>query len=246
MKMDYNVLSQDYDLTRDISVDTLKRIVSRTDFRPETKVLDFGCGTGNYTCAVKKLTNAAVCGVEPSDGMREKAIAKKMDIAFLKGDHTKIPVEDSSIDLLYMTDVIHHVPDLHVMFREFCRVLKPDGLICILTESHEQIASRFWSVYFPATVPAEQARYPDVDVVLGAADDCGLSLREVEITDHPQRVEITPEFMKLVENKGYTLFRLISEAEFADGLATLKQDFEKGVAIDTDHGESFIWLAKKM
>jgi len=246
MKMDYNVLSQDYDLTRDINMDTLKRILSKTDFRPDTTVLDFGCGTGNYTCAVKKLTNAVVYGVEPSDGMRAKALAKQMDIAFLKGDHMGLPVGDASVDLLYMTDVIHHVPDLYCMFREFYRVLKPDGLICILTESHRQIETRFWSAYFPTTVLAEQNRYPDIPVIIDAAAECGLALHALESTDHPQQVQITPAFVKLVANKGYSMFRLICDADFEKGLADLKRDFEKNAVIETEHGESFVWLAKKI
>ena len=246
MKMDYNVLSQDYDLTRNINIDTLKRILSKTDFHSGTKVLDFGCGTGNYTCAVKKLTDAHVYGVEPSDGMREKAMAKEMDIAFLKGDHTGIPVDDTSIDLLYMTDVIHHIPDLRRMFHEFYRVIKPKGFICILTESHKQIESRFWSAYFPSTVPAEQNRYPDIDVILNEAIECGFILHELETTDHPHQISITPEFVNLVEHKGFSMFRLISDFDFESGLSDLKRDFEKNVVIDTTHGESFIWLVKKI
>ena len=242
--MDYNILSQDYDLTRNINVDSLKRILSKTNFTHDTKVLDFGCGTGNYTCAVKKLTNAIVFGVEPSDGMREKAIAKQMDITFLKGDHTGIPVDDNIIDLLYMTDVIHHVPDLRSMFSEFYRVLKSDGRICILTESHKQIESRFWSAYFPATVTAEQNRYPDIDIIIASANKCGLILDEIETTDHPYQTQITPEFINLVENKGFSMFRLISDEDFDSGLSGLKRDFEKNIIIDTNHGESFIWLKK--
>jgi Methylase involved in ubiquinone/menaquinone biosynthesis len=242
--MDYNILSQEYDLTRNINVDSLKRILSKTNFTHDTIVLDFGCGTGNYTCAVKKLTNAIVYGAEPSDGMREKAIAKEMGITFLKGDHTNIPVEDNSIDLLYMTDVIHHVPDLRSMFSEFYRVLKSDGRVCVLTESHKQIESRFWSAYFPATVTAEQNRYPDIDTIIESANECGLVLDEIAVTDHPHQIQITPEFVNLVENKGFSMFRLISDTDFDNGLSALKHDFEKNIVIDTNHGESFIWLIK--
>ncbi|MDR0272461.1 MAG: class I SAM-dependent methyltransferase, partial [Clostridiales bacterium] len=69
--IDYNFLSLDYDLTRDINVDTVKRILSKSNIDENSNVLDFGCGTGNYICAIKKLTNANAFGAEPSDGMRE-------------------------------------------------------------------------------------------------------------------------------------------------------------------------------
>lgn len=244
MKMDYNALSQDYDLTRNINIDTVKRLMSKIEIDSETKMLDFGCGTGNYTCAVKKLTMADVYGVEPSDGMRQKAIEKNAGVTFLEGDHSAIPSNDNFFDFIYMTDVIHHVPDLHIMFQEFYRVLKPNGLICILTESHQQIESRFWSAYFPSTVTAEQSRYPDIDTILKAANECNLTFHELETTDHLHQIQITPEFVNLVEQKGFSMFRLISDADFDFGLSALNQDFRNNVVINTNHGESFIWLIK--
>jgi len=244
MKMDYDSLSQDYDLTRSIKLDTVKRLTGKIDFSADTRVLDFGCGTGNYAHAVKKLTGADVYGVEPSDGMREKAVEKASGAVFLKGDHTGIPLSSLSIDLAYMTDVIHHVPDIKAMFCELNRVLKPKGLICVVTESHKQLETRFWSAYFPATVAVEKKRYPDIGVIIDAAAACGLSLQALDTTDREQELCISPEFMELVERKGFSMFRLISDVDYESGLKTLRRDFEKKTVIHTDHGESFVWLAK--
>jgi hypothetical protein len=41
------------------------------------------------------------------------------------------------------------------------------------------------------------------------------------------------------------MFRLISDVEFERGLSDLKRDFMNNVTIETKHGESFIWFAKK-
>jgi ubiquinone/menaquinone biosynthesis C-methylase UbiE len=244
MKMDYDALSRDYDLTRSIKLDTVKRLTGKIDFSTDTRVLDFGCGTGNYTHAVKRLTGAEVYGVEPSDGMREKAAEKVSGAVFLKGDHTGTPLSSLSIDLAYMTDVIHHVPDIKAMFCELNRVLKPKGLICVVTESHKQIETRFWSAYFPATVAAEKKRYPDINVIVDAAAACGLSLQSLDTTDREQEFLIPREFMELVERKGFSMFRLISDADYESGLKTLRRDFENKSVIHTDHGESFVWLTK--
>ena len=184
--MDYNILSQDYDLTRNINIETVKRILTRINIGEATFVLDFGCGTGNYICAIKKLTNANAFGVEPSDGMREKAQAKSSDIEFKKGDHTSIPFNDGFFDFIYMTDVIHHVPELNSMFSEFSRVLKPNRSVCILTESHTQLETRFWSEYFPATITAEKERYPDIPDIIASAEQCGFKVDEIMTTDIEQ------------------------------------------------------------
>jgi len=242
--MDYNILSQDYDLTRSINIETVKQILSKMNIYENSTVLDFGCGTGNYTWAIKKVTNANVFGVEPSDGMRKKAQEKGTEIEFREGDHTSIPFDNDFFDLIYMTDVIHHVSNLNSMFAELQRVLKSSGKICILTESHKQIETRYWSAYFPATVTAEKERYPDIADIISAANQCGLSQDEVVNTAQEHIQAISSDFVKLVENKGFSMFRLISDEAFSDGLKRLKEDYENKVEIKSNHGETFLWLKK--
>ena len=244
MTMDYNILSQDYDLTRNINIDSVKEILSKVKIDVNSYVLDFGCGTGNYACAIKKLTNANVYGVEPSDGMRKKAQDKGAGIDFRKGDHNHIPFDDAFFDLIYMTDVIHHVPDLKAMFTEFYRILKPSGAVCILTESHKQLETRFWAAYFPGIVPVEKERYPDIPDIVSSANECGFSVKDIVNTDAEKTFEISSDFVKLVENKGFSMFRLISDEEFENGLRRLKEDYESKVLIKSHHGETFLWLER--
>jgi ubiquinone/menaquinone biosynthesis C-methylase UbiE len=126
--IDYNVLAKKYDLTRTADFDILNRFVEEIPLDGKT-ILDFGCGTGNFAFALSKLTTAKVYGIEPSDGMIEKAAAKNIDVK--KGDHSDIPFDDDFFDFIYMTDVIHHIPDLNTMFTELMRVMKSDGLVCV-------------------------------------------------------------------------------------------------------------------
>ena len=240
--IDYNILARDYDLTRTANMDTLNRFAAEIPLDGKT-ILDFGCGTGNFTYALSKLTTAQAYGAEPSDGMREKARAKGLDVR--KGDHAGLPFEDDFFDFIYMTDVIHHVPDLDMMFAELRRVCKPGGFICVLTESHEQLATRFWVKHFPATVAAERARYPDIPAIQSAAEATGLSLHKCVSTDAPHEVTVSEDFVRLVENKGYTMFRLITDAEYQAGLAALRADYESGEPIACSHGETLLWLKKE-
>lgn len=118
MLVDYNELANKYDLVRKENVDTINRFLEFQSFSDETKILDFGCGTGNFACALKKITNANIYGVEPADEMRQKAIDKNAGVIFEKGYHEKIPFSDNFFDFIYMTDVIHHIPDINLMFKE--------------------------------------------------------------------------------------------------------------------------------
>jgi len=245
MKMNYDILSRDYDLVRNANIDTLDRIISKANVVENTFVLDFGCGTGNYACVMKKLTGANVFGVEPSDGMRQKAQEKSKEIQFRKGDHAFIPFDNNFFELIYMTDVIHHVPDISVMFTELYRVLKLNGKVCILTESHEQIEARFWSAHFPATVTAEKQIYPVISEIVSSASQCGFLLEDIIKTDCRQSFTISPEFVNTVENKGFSMFHLISDEDFSNGLKRLKEDYENKVVINSYHGQTLLWLKKE-
>jgi hypothetical protein len=143
-----------------------------------------------------------------------------------------------------MTDVIHHVPDINSMFAEFFRILKANGKICILTESHRQIETRFWSEYFPATVTAEKKRYPDISQITAAAEKRGFLTDETIDTSVEQTFNISADFVKLVENKGYSMFRLICDEDFENGLKRLKEDYENKIMINSNHGETLLWLKK--
>jgi ubiquinone/menaquinone biosynthesis C-methylase UbiE/GNAT superfamily N-acetyltransferase len=241
MIIDYSLLAEDYDLTRTANINIINLFAAEIPLDGKT-ILDFGCGTGNYANVIKKLTTADIYGVEPSENMREMALAKGLDIR--TGDHANVPFEDAFFDFIFMTDVIHHVPDMNMMFSEFYRVLKPGGLICILTESHQQLETRFWVRYFPTTVAVEKQRYPDIPEIIEAAISVGLEEHRVIKTDADSEMTISEDFIKLVEKKGFSMFRLIDEADYKAGFESLKKDYENKLTINNNHGETLLWLRK--
>ena len=142
MPINYDEASQTYDSTRKSDSDLLSRFAGRVSLSADTSVLDFGCGTGNYLVEIRNRYGCRCCGVEPSAGMRRQARRKDETLTIRAGNHESIPFENEHFDFIYMTDVIHHVPDLASMFAELARLLRPAGRLCIVTESHAQIKAR--------------------------------------------------------------------------------------------------------
>lgn len=122
--------------------------------------------------------------------------------------------------------------------------MKPDRLVCILTESHQQIETRFWVKHFPATVGVEKKRYPDIPVIIDVAKTAGLDEYKIITTDTDSDITVTEDFVKLAENKGFSMFRLIEESDYQVGLAALKKDFSDKTVIYNNHGETLLWLKK--
>jgi len=68
------------------------------------KVLDVGCGMGNYTSIFAQHNN--VTGLD----LQNVVVDKYKNFTFVQGDATKMPFADNTFDLAVSFDVIEHVP----------------------------------------------------------------------------------------------------------------------------------------
>lgn len=98
--------------------------------------LDIGCGIGYFTIpAAKIINNGTAIGVdimtEILDIAREKA-GDISNIEFKKSEEYSFPVEDNSIDYVFICNVVHEIEDKVRFFTEIKRVLKNKGYICII------------------------------------------------------------------------------------------------------------------
>lgn len=97
-------------------------------------VLDLGSGAGfDAFLAARKLGNTGrVIGVDMTKKMVERARenAKKYgykNVEFKLGDIEKLPIDDSSVDVIISNCVINLAPNKQTVFKEAFRVLKPSG-----------------------------------------------------------------------------------------------------------------------
>lgn len=249
--VNYNEISKVYDDVRAGDLALIQRLIQALPAWPNLRILDIGCGTGNYTDLFQNLTDAQVFGVDPSEGMLERAREKNKHITYKIGQADDIPFENGFFDFVYMTDVIHHVPDIDAMFAELRRVLrspdpesgKPGGAGCIVTQSHQQIEARPIVRYFPATADVDKKRYPDIPKIVEAAN----ARNFIQIKDETfseTAIELDSNFLELVRKKGYSMLHLISDEEFQTGLQALERELESGPVIVQPSGETLVWFTK--
>jgi ubiquinone/menaquinone biosynthesis C-methylase UbiE len=106
-------------------------------------VLDVGCGTGIFTTRMRdELGLDVICGCDLSEGMLAKAHARSDDVGWTRGDATKLPVGDASVDAVVCTEAFHFF-DQPAALAEFFRVLRPGGtLLVAMINPRTNIGSR--------------------------------------------------------------------------------------------------------
>ena len=100
---------------------------------PYTKILDFGCGSGELARAIAEK-GWSVKGCDVSEEMLWQA-AKASDqlciewILLKEHSDIKLPFNASSLDVILASSVFEYLPNPEIYLREFYRILSNDGCI---------------------------------------------------------------------------------------------------------------------
>ncbi|MCU0496176.1 MAG: class I SAM-dependent methyltransferase [Anaerolineae bacterium] len=115
-------------------IDFAQWALSCPAWRGDETVLDVGCGTGNYYTRLQRYgTGIRYYGLDFSPGMLLKHPAERP--ALQVADAMALPYTDHSFDLVMANHMLYHVANIDQALREFRRVLKPNGVLMVATNS---------------------------------------------------------------------------------------------------------------
>ncbi|WP_419827884.1 class I SAM-dependent methyltransferase [Sphingomonas sp.] len=108
-------------------------IVSRAVRLPGARVLDAGCGAGEYVLAMAEL-GAEAEGIEYVEAkVAEWQASHPGDPRVRRGDLAGLDFPDARFDAVLLNEVLEHVPDDHRALDELFRVLKPGGTLILFS-----------------------------------------------------------------------------------------------------------------
>jgi ubiquinone/menaquinone biosynthesis C-methylase UbiE len=241
--IDYDHVSAVYDTVRSGDPEMVHQLLMGINHDATHRVLDVGCGTANNTLLFAKTSKTQVTGLDLSLGMLKEACKKVPDVSFVQAPADNIPFHSASFDFVFMTEVVHHLPNVYDTIKEIFRILAQYGLTCIVTQSHSQIASRMTSRFFPATISIDQARYPSIKQLESDFHDAGfLNIESRSYSFAP--VQLGAEYLNTVERRGYSMLHKISDEEYELGVSELQKAMASGKPLDYSAGYTFVWASK--
>ena len=116
----------------EIELEHVHRYLWAEQFAHGKSVLDIACGEG-YGSGILSCSATHVIGVDLSKNAVDHASRKyrRKNLEFQAGSCDRIPVPDSSIDLVVSFETIEHHDRHQEMMREIKRILRPEGILII-------------------------------------------------------------------------------------------------------------------
>lgn len=163
---------QDFGQTSWVTTEESQEIPQLLGLRPDSSVLEIGCGSGGYALHLAEKLGCQITGLDINEpGIRgAKEIASKSGLAsrarFEQYDASRnLPFDDQTFDAAFSNDVLCHVPGRLALLAEIFRVLKPagrmlfsDALVIGGMISAEEIATRSSIGFYFYNPPGENER----------------------------------------------------------------------------------------
>ena len=109
-------------------------------------VIDFGCGNGNYTIPTAKVVGEGgrVYAIDKNKESLDKLMQRFEKIGLKNiaridvSEGIKVSLQDESVDVVLLYDVIHLVGNRRKLLTEMYRVLKTNALISVYPKHHQE------------------------------------------------------------------------------------------------------------
>jgi 2-polyprenyl-3-methyl-5-hydroxy-6-metoxy-1,4-benzoquinol methylase len=142
----------------------LKKLQLISRYYKTGKILDIGCGTGEFlnTC---KSAKWQTIGIEPDADARKMAITNYgLDV---REESDLAGLESSSFDIISMWHVLEHVPKLNERVEELKRLIKPNGVIIIAVPNCNSLDAKIYKEHWAAyDVPRHLYHFTPKDIEL--------------------------------------------------------------------------------
>ena len=234
MNYDQTEIAESYDQARALAPETarlwLDLLSVYIDRRTMPLIVDLGCGTGRFSNLLAARFAGRVIGIDPSSKMIGQARRKPAagNVTYQQGPAEAIPLGDACADLVFMSQIYHHLKDPPRVARECRRVLRRDGVVCVRNGTRELNFPQ--RPFFPKLEPLIESQLPSREDIERVFIDARFSAISRDVVTQV----VASDWRSFVEKSAFradSFLARLSDRDFEDGMAAMRSP---GAAIDPD------------
>lgn len=230
-RVDYDQVAPTYN--QRFAADRISGIAQAlTDFTCQhqlTSILEVGCGTGHWLAGL--ASSGLLCyGLDLSQGMLRQAQERVEPLRLAQGKAGRLPFPAGEFELVFCVNAIHHFDDPSSFIYEVHRILRPEGWLAVIGSDPHGKPDRWYGYgYFPSSYQTDLDRFPGerrLSQWFAAAGYSCFNRQRLERISKTLagREVLTDPFLR---KQAISQLALLSEAEYASGLARIEEDVER-------------------
>lgn len=128
-----------------------KEILKYPQFVNDGKLLDYGCGSGEFVALMQYLGWTSQ-GIDFSEHAVDKGIQAGLNL--MQGDIVELNKYSNEFNCLTCLQTINHVPNSFELFKSFYKALKPNGLLIVTDGSADSASMKIYKqIAYYLTMP---------------------------------------------------------------------------------------------
>ena len=224
--MDYDSTSipERYRTARDLPARVmwqwLSAVRQSAPLAPGLKIADVGCGTGRFSMGLADVYGTHVVGVDRSARMLAQIRSRHRHVSFCVGDAQTLPLRRGSLGMLFLSNVVHHLPDLVQAAKGFAHVLQPGGFVVVRNYVREQLQRVPYLEFFPEAYATSIETLSSTSEIEGAFESAGFVIASSRTIEQP--VADSPiDYLGKVRSRTYSDLAAIADDVFDAGIARM-------------------------
>ncbi len=176
----------------------IKFIIRGTNLAKENKLLDIGCGSGQFLYEMKEL-GMNVQGVEPGEFNEEEN--KKYKLSIKKSNLINARHRKESFDLITLNHVLEHLDNPHETLSEIKKILKKEGKLIISVPNTNFLA--YWIFgknWYQLDVPRHIINYSNKNLKV-IIEKHGFKVLKTRYNSRPSQFSVSLMYLLNIKNK---------------------------------------------
>jgi len=170
------------------------------------KLLDIGCGSGQFLYEMKQF-GMDIYGVEPSDF--DEKIAKEKKLNILKSDLIKANYPSNFFDIITINHVLEHTNDPLKTIKEIYRILKKRGTLIIGVPNSNALAySLFKKNWYQLDVPRHLFNFSDKNLKELLQKE-GFKIKKIRYNSRPSQFVVSLYFVLNIKQRKGICYKIL-------------------------------------